>query len=71
MLTQNLLSLKVLPSEMDPAETELKGGALNFKGLSQDGERTDFSENLRASRFYDDISNEPTFSKIHPARLYP
>jgi len=31
---------------MDPAEIELKGGAVNFKVLSQDGGRADFSENL-------------------------
>ncbi len=44
---------------MDPAEIELKGGSLNFKGLSQDGGRTDFSENLRTSLFNDNLSNEP------------
>jgi hypothetical protein len=69
MVFAHLPSLKVLSSGMDPAETELKGGALKFKGLSQVGGRTDFSEILRASRFNDDISNEPTFSEIHLARL--
>jgi hypothetical protein len=59
LLTQNLLSLKVLSSEMDPAGTELKDGALNFKVLSLDGGRTDFSENLRTSLFNDNLSNEP------------
>ncbi len=44
-----------------------KGGAPNFKGLSQGGRRTDFSENLRASLFNDDLSNEPNLSPIHLA----
>ncbi len=30
-----------------------------FKGLSQDGERTDFSVNLDASLLNEDLSNEP------------
>jgi hypothetical protein len=52
---------------MDPAETELKGGALNFKGLSQDGGRTYFYENLCTSLSNNNLSNEPTFSQIHLA----
>ncbi len=35
-----------------------------FKGLSQDGGHTDFSENLRPSLFNDVLSNESTFSHI-------
>ncbi len=35
----------------------------NCKGLSEDGGRTEFSENLRASLFNDDLSNEP---KLQP-----
>jgi hypothetical protein len=31
-----------------------------FKGLSQDGGQADFSENLRASRLYNGLSNEPS-----------
>jgi hypothetical protein len=43
-----------------------KEALLNFKGLSQDGRRTDFSENQRASLFNnDDLSTELTFSQIH------
>jgi hypothetical protein len=42
----------------------------NFKGLLQDGGRTDFSENLCTSLFHDDLSNEPTFSQIHLAGQY-
>jgi hypothetical protein len=34
-----------------------------FRGLSQNRGRTDFSENLQASLFNDDLSNEPTFSR--------
>jgi hypothetical protein len=34
-----------------------------FKGLSQDGRLTDFSENLRASRFHKYLSNKTTFVK--------
>ncbi len=42
-------------------------GTLNFRGLSQDRGRTDFSGNLRASLFNDDLSNE---SHIHLAGQY-
>jgi hypothetical protein len=42
----------------------------NFKGLSQDWGRIDFSENLRASLFNDDLSNEPNFSQAHLAGQY-
>ncbi len=38
--------------------------------LSQDGGWTDFSENLRASLFNDDLSNEPNFSLIHLSGQY-
>jgi hypothetical protein len=41
------------------------GAVLNFKWLSQNGGRTDFSENLRVSLLIDDLSNEPTFSQSH------
>jgi hypothetical protein len=41
-----------------------------LKELSQDGGRTLFSGNLRASLFNDDLSKEPTFSKIHLAKQY-
>jgi hypothetical protein len=34
----------------------------NIKGLSQDGGRTDFSENLRSSLFNDDLSKESMLS---------
>jgi hypothetical protein len=47
-----------------------QGGALNFKRFSQHGRRTDFSENLCASLFNDDLSNEPTFIWIHLAGQY-
>jgi hypothetical protein len=47
-----------------------KRGRWIFKGLSQDGGLTDFSENLSASLFHDDLSNEPSFSQIHLAGQY-
>ncbi len=34
-----------------------------LKGLSQDGRQTDFSVNLRASLFNDDLLNKPTFPR--------
>jgi hypothetical protein len=34
-----------------------QGGALNFKGLSQDGGRVKLAENLRASPFNEDLSS--------------
>ncbi len=42
----------------------------NFKGLSQDGGGADFSENLLASLFNDDLLNEPNFSRIHITGQY-
>ncbi len=42
----------------------------NFKGLSQHGGRADFSQNLRASIFNDDLSNEPNFCRIHLGGQY-
>jgi hypothetical protein len=54
--------LKVLSSEMDPAEIRLivkrMGGAQNSL------------KNLRASRFNKDLSNETTFSLIQLAGQY-
>ncbi len=47
--------------------SQKQGGALNFKMHSQDGGRTNFSENLHASLFNDDLSNKPSFSQIHLA----
>jgi hypothetical protein len=41
-----------------------------FTGLSQDKGQIDFSENLLASLFNDDLSNEPTSSQIHLVRQY-
>ncbi len=42
-----------------------------FKRLSQDGGRTDFSENLRALLFNDDDqSNEPILRQIHLTGQY-
>ncbi len=49
-----------------PNSGSKKGGALNFKGLSQEGGRTDFSENLGASLFNDELSTY-TFKQIHLA----
>jgi|688.fasta_scaffold453876_1 hypothetical protein len=37
----------------------------NFKVLSQDEGRADFTKNLRASLFNEGLSNEPSFSRIH------
>ncbi len=42
----------------------------NFKGLSQDGGRAEFSKNLRASLFNDDLWNEPYLGRIHLAGQY-
>jgi hypothetical protein len=41
-----------------------------FKGLSQHWERVEFSKNLRASPFNDDLENEPNFGRIHLAGQY-
>jgi len=54
--------------------TAERDGAVNFtvdfKELSQDGVRTDFSENLGASLFNYDLSNETASCQIHLARQY-
>ncbi len=42
----------------------------SFKGLSQQGGREDFSQNLGTSLFNDDLSNEPNFIRIHLAGQY-
>jgi hypothetical protein len=42
----------------------------NIKELSQDGGRADFSKNLPASLFNDDLSNKPNFGRIHLPGLY-
>jgi len=42
----------------------------NFKGLSQDGGRAKFAENLRAFPFNKDQPNESTFRQIHLAGQY-
>ncbi len=42
----------------------------NFKGLSQHGGRADFSKNLRASLFNNDLSNEPNICRNHLAGQY-
>ncbi len=39
----------------------------NFKGLSQNGRQADFSINLCASLYNDDLSNEPYYGQIHLA----
>jgi hypothetical protein len=44
---------------------EKQRGALNFKQLSNDGGQTKFAENLRASPFNKELSNENTFSLIN------
>ncbi len=36
-----------------------------LRGLSQDRGRAKFAENLRASSFQKDLSNETTFGQIH------
>jgi hypothetical protein len=38
-----------------------------FKGLSQDGGRVDFYNNLGASLFNKCLSKEPNFARIHSA----
>jgi hypothetical protein len=48
-----------------------QGGALNFKELSQNVGRTKLAENLRASPFNKELSNETTFSQIHLAWRVP
>jgi hypothetical protein len=37
----------------------------NYKELSQHERRVDFSKNLNASFFNDNLSNEPNFGRIH------
>ncbi len=58
----NLISALVICFQI---ANKKQGCALNFKGLSQDGGRTYFSENLRTSLFNKYPSNEPNFSRIH------
>jgi hypothetical protein len=41
-----------------------QGGVVSFKGLSKNGVRTYFAENLRTSLFNDDLSNEPSASTV-------
>jgi hypothetical protein len=36
----------------------------NFQGLSKDGGRADFSNNLRAPLFNEDLSNKPNFISL-------
>jgi hypothetical protein len=56
-----------MPIGFQNSQSKNKEEALNFTGLSQDGGRTDLSENLRASLYNDDLSIETTFSQIHLA----
>ncbi len=45
-------------------------GRCNFKGLSRDGGWADFSKNLRASLFNDDLLNDPNFGWTVPLILF-
>ncbi len=45
-------------------------GRCNFKGLSQDGGWADFSKNLRASLFNDDLSIEPNLGWTVPLKIF-
>jgi hypothetical protein len=55
-----------LPSQaVSKLPTKKQGGAQNFKGLSQDGGQANFAENLCASPFNKDLSNETSFCLIH------
>jgi hypothetical protein len=49
--------IAVIPSGLQISKTKKQGGALNFKGLSQDGGRVKLAENLRASPFNEDLSS--------------
>ncbi len=42
----------------------------SFKGLSLDGGRMDFSKKFRNTSLIKDLSNEPTFGRIHLAEQY-
>ncbi len=48
----------------------VRDGTVALRGSQRMGgrRRTDFSNNLRASLFNDDVSNEPNFGWIHPSR---
>jgi hypothetical protein len=46
------------------------GWRCNFKGLSQDEGKADFSKNLSASLFNEGLSKEPNFNRIHLAGQY-
>jgi hypothetical protein len=50
--------IAAIPTGFQIANTK-KGGALNFKGPSQDGGQTKVFLNLRASLLNDDLSNKP------------
>ncbi len=61
--------IAAIPTGLQISNKE-QGGALNFKGLSQDGERLNLTENLRASPFNKELLNETTFTLIHLAGQY-
>jgi hypothetical protein len=49
---------------------EKKEALSYFKGLSLDGGRADFLKTCRDVSFNKDLSNEPTFGRIHLAGQY-
>ena len=53
--------------QMSPLSARSISLGIGFKGLSQAGGRAKFAENLRASHFNGDLSNETTFSQMHLA----
>ncbi len=57
----------VLPIAFWIANCQLmnKVALANFKKLSQDRQRADFTKNLRASLYSRELSNDTTFSQIH------
>ncbi len=50
--------------QLDAFLPVIVGDGFNFKGLSLDGVRADFSKNFHDSLFNDDQSNEHNFGRI-------
>jgi hypothetical protein len=50
--------------------TAAQDGAVTLNGSHSMWGRADFSKNLSATLFKDDLSNEPNFGWIHLAGLY-
>jgi hypothetical protein len=55
-ITQRDVFIAAIPTGLQISNKK-QGGALNFKGISQDGGRVKLAENLPASPFNEDLSS--------------